>query len=235
MRRDILLKAIAGTLAVNIALACALLIYVNRSNAFLPKRKSADPSIVFRTPKDHPVTAAMLNAAKALGGVKAAEFEGRDTNGQPCSFASLTKSTPLLLYFVEYQCPCCKSAKPYIDRIQNYYGDVCNVIGVIDANEHLAEAWTKLTYPQFRVLPDPDMKIIRSYHAVRGTYSILIAPGGHIVKMFPGYCQEMLKTIGADIARLSGTPERPMPLAPAPKRMTSGCIFPGTKLPGDEL
>ena len=79
------------------------------------------------------------------------------------------------------------------------------------------------------------MKIVRAFKAQRGVYTTLIAPGGKIVKAYPGYSQDMLQDITTKIASLAGVALRPMPLAPAPKKMTSGCIFPGTKLPGDEL
>lgn len=222
-------------LAAPLLFVAALYSYDLYYNAHLPPLSPAEPSLVFRDGEDHPVTPEMAKAARDLGGIRAPDFSGQDIDGKLVSLASLSRDKPVVLFFVELQCPCCKGAKPYIDRIKNYYGDVCNVVGIIDAKPDMATLWSQTVGPQFDVIPDPEMKIVRSYKADRGTYTTLIAPGGKIVKAYPGYCQDMLKDITGKIARLAGVKIRPMPLAPAPKRMTSGCIFPGTKLPGDEL
>jgi peroxiredoxin len=177
----------------------------------------------------------MESAARELGGAMAPNFNAVSLEGKPYTLASLTSTKPLVLFFVELQCPCCKGAKPYIDRIQTYYGDVCNVIGVIDAKPEMARLWSQTVGPQFGVVPDPEMSIIRSYKAERGVYTTLVAPGGRIVTAYPGYSQDMLRDITKKIARLAGVKSRPMPLEPAPKKLTSGCIFPGTKLPDDQL
>jgi peroxiredoxin len=177
----------------------------------------------------------MEAAARELGGAMAPSFRAVSLDGKAYSLASLTTGKPLVLFFVELQCPCCKGAKPYIDRIQNYYGDVCNVVGVIDAKPDMARLWSQMVGPQFDVVPDPEMSIIRSYKAERGVYTTLIAPGGRIVTAYPGYSQDMLCDITKKIARLAGVKPRPMPFEPAPKKLTSGCIFPGTKLPDDQL
>jgi peroxiredoxin len=224
-----------AVLAAPILVIVGLYASIVYSNAHLPPPPPPQQSLVFREGEDHPVTSNMVKAARELGGRKAPGFSGQDIHGKPVSLASLSRDKPVVLFFVELQCPCCKGAKPYIDRIKNYYGDVCNVVGIIDAKPDMAKLWSQTVGPQFDVIPDPTMSIVRSYKADRGTYTTLIAPGGRIVKAYPGYCQDMLKDITGKIVRLTGIRPRPMPLEPAPKRMTSGCIFPGTKLPGDEL
>lgn len=222
--------AIAG--AVSAFFVACLFGYVKWQNSVLPKPVGY---VTFHEQVDHPVTSEMRQAAKQLGGTPAPAFDGVGLTGARLSLASLTKDKPLVLFFVELHCPCCKGAKPYIDRIETYYGDVCNVLGVIDAPPDLAKAWANTTGPQFDVMADPDMHTIRAFKALRGVYTTLIAPGGRIVKAYPGYSRDMLRELSRMIARLSGVKERPMPLDPAPTRMSSGCLFPGTKLPGDEL
>ncbi len=236
MNKALVVKAVSVSMAGVFLVIVGLAGYVAVTNSRLEKRPAAPTeALVFREGKLHPVTEAMSKAANSLGGVSAPNFAALDLAGRNCSLASLTKDKPAVLYFIEVQCPCCKGAKPYIDRIKNYYGDVCNVVGVIDAKPSMAKLWVQAVAPQFAVIPDPDMKIVRAFKAQRGVYTTLIAPGGKIVKAYPGYSQDMLQDITTKIASLAGVALRPMPLAPAPKKMTSGCIFPGTKLPGDEL
>jgi peroxiredoxin len=236
VKRTPIVKAIIVSASFGGLLVVGLIAYVGFSNWRLTESKpKPTTTLIFREGRDHPVTDEMAKAAKSLGGVAAPPFQAVSLSGRRCSLANLAGDKPLVLYFIEVQCPCCKGAKPYIDRIKNYYGDLCNVVGVIDAKPEMAKLWVQTVGPQFDVIPDPDMKIVRAFSAQRGVYTTLIAPGGRIVTAYPGYCQSMLRDITSKIARLAGVAARPMPLEPAPKRMTSGCIFPGTKLPGDEL
>ena len=235
MNQGLVSKVAIGSVGTALALGGAIVLYVAASNERLAKPSAPPRQLVFREGEDHPVTPEMRKAAADLGGAKAPSFEAQDLDGRSVSLASLTQSKPLVLFFVELQCPCCKGAKPYIDRIKSYYGDVCNIVGVINAKPELALLWAKTVGPQFGIIPDPDMKIIRSFKAERGVYTTLVAPGGRIVKAYPGYSQDMLKEMTATIARLAGVSPRAMSVLPAPKRMTSGCIFPGTKLPDDQL
>lgn len=217
------------------ALIVGLMTYVTVSNANLPKLPELPEQLVFRDGEDHPVTAQMAKVAREMGGAPAVPFDAVDLDGKSVSLASLTKSKPLVLFFVELQCPCCKGAKPYIDRIQDYCRDVCNVVGVIDTDPRMARLWSQAVRPEFPIIADPKMQIIRSFQAQRGVYTTLVAPGGRIVKAYPGYSQDMLHEISEKIERLAGIAHRKMPVQPAPKRMTSGCIFPGTKLPDDQI
>lgn len=228
-----LLRAGAGALAVTAFVFLGLFAYVDIANRHA--KPAEGETLVFREGRIHPVTPAMAQAASELGGASAPNFEATLLDGTPCSLASLTRGKPLVLYFIEVLCPCCKGAKPYIDRIQTRYGDVCNVVGVIDAKPSLAQVWANTVKPQFDVLPDPQMAVIRGFRAQRGVYTTLIAPNGRIVTAYPGYSQDMLHDLTKKIARLAGVKERSMSVEPAPIKLTSGCIFPGTKLPGDEL
>lgn len=218
------------------ALVCALLLYVSVVNSRVePAKNDPAASLVFRAPNEHPVTTAMLQAAKELGKNPAPPFGAVDSSGRWYTLDALTKGKPLVMFFVELQCPCCKGAKDYIDRIHEYYGDVCNVVGVINADPETTKAWENAVIPHFPILCDPEMRIIRGYKAERGVYTTLVAPGGRIVEAYPGYSQSMLASMAKHIETLTGIAKRPMPLAPAPKTLTSGCLFPGVKVPVDQL
>lgn len=222
--------------AIPLGLVAALILYVEVGNAFIPPPKpNPAATLVFREGKEHPVTPTMAMAAKTLGGQKAPDFGTIDTYSRYCTLKSLTSGKPLVLFFVELQCPCCKGAKPFVDRIQETYGDVCNVVGVINADHDTANAWSNAVGPKFRVLCDPDMAIIHSYKAQRGVYTTLITPGGQVAKAYPGYSQAMLLDIGGKIAKFAGVAPRPIKVSDAPKTLTSGCLFPGVHVPVDQL
>lgn len=218
----------AGTFLVMVA---ALALYSSRSE---PTAKRA-PAIVFRPQREHPVTPEMLKVARKQDASQAPDFGGVDTEGRWWTLKTLTKGRPLVLYFIELECPCCKGAKGYLDRLQNYYGDKANIVGVINADAETARIWRSAVTAQFRVMADPDLRIIRAYKAQRGVYTTLVDANGRIVKAYPGYSQSMLHELASRIEALTGTPPRNMPVAPAPKTLTSGCLFPGTPITAENL
>ena len=188
-------------------------------------------SLVFREQKEHPVTPAMVEAADELGKKPAPDFGLVDVEGRYHTLANLSEDKPLVLFFVEKECPCCKGAKTFMDRIQEVYGDEANVVGVINADPPMAKAWSNAVLPTFPILCDPEMKTIQAYKAERGVYTTLVAPGGKVVKAYPGYSQSMLKEMGGLIARLADVPPREIVAKDAPEEMISGCAFPGAIAP----
>jgi peroxiredoxin len=203
--------------------------YVAVTNATRPTDE-VDPAskLVFRAPKEHPVTSQMAEVAEELGDEPAPDFGLPDADGRFYSLAGLTESKPLLMFFIELECPCCKGAKDFVDRLHQTYGDVLNVVGVINADPKMTKAWTKAIRPEFPVLCDPEMKTIRAYKAAAGVYTTLVAPGGRIVEAYPGYSQGMLKSIARHVAKIAKVEERPMKVEDAPVEPISGCTFPAS-------
>lgn len=206
-------------------------IAVNLATSPTPTHQKVDPAskLVFREQKLHPVTPEMAAAAAELGKKPAPDFDLIDSDGKRHSLADLTADRPLVMFFVELECPCCKGAKTFMDRIQEVYGDQVNVVGVINADREMADAWKRTVVPKFPVLCDPKMATIQAYKAERGVYTTLVAPGGKIVKAYPGYSQKMLKEMGGLIARLVNEPPRPIETKDAPEDLISGCSFPLAK------
>jgi|GEM_PF-1589318 len=177
--------------------------------------------------EDHPVTDEMIKTAAELGQQDAADFSLSDGKGTTHSLQGLTANgKPLLIFFIEKQCPCCLGAKHFVDRLADNYEGKASVIGVINATGKEAETWRQLTQPHFLILEDPSQKTIRAYAAERGVYTTLVTPDGKIEKAYPGYSLETLQDISARIARLANIPDKGFKSEAAPKKLTSGCIFP---------
>jgi len=113
-----------------------------------------------------------------------------------------------------------------MDRIQDEFGPTCQVVGVMNANQTEAKAWAQKVGTRFPIIADPDLAIIRAYGAEQSVYTTLVAPGGSIVKTFPGYGQAMLQELSAQLAQHGGVAREQLAIADAPSQLVSGCPFP---------
>ncbi len=186
------------------------------------KRNSAGV-IEFRKKVEHPLTPSMISKIERQAQTPAPAFATSDLTGNPLSLAALTATKPLVLYFIERECPCARDAAPFLDQIQATYGEQCVVVGVINADTTTAKAWAKTVGTRFPIIADPDCALIRAYGAERAVYTTLVAAGGVIVKTYPGYSAEMLKELSANLARIGRISERVLALDQAPQKLVVGC------------
>lgn len=241
MKPALVLWAVAGLLALAIGISFfiptqAKTIYVG--SPLDPNLGVADPAAAAQLPihtqKDHPVTKDMSAAADSLGALRAPGFNLPSVEGPSYSLKQLTDGRPLLIFFIEKECPCCLGAKFFVDKMLDLYGDSINAVGIINADIGVAKAWKKATKPRFTVLMDPRQEVISAYKAERGVYTTVIGPDGMISKAYPGYSLDSLKEMSQRIAKLAGVPAKEFKSQAAPERLTSGCIFPDLAAEGGD-
>lgn len=173
----------------------------------------------------HPVTNAMQAAAGTMAGARATTQEAPGTDGRPHSPASDSRDRPLVIYFIQDGCPCSEAADPYFRRVQAAYGTRASFLGVIDGDEAAARDWSARHQTPFPILADPEGTLIAACKAERSAYVMLVAPGGAVEALWPGYSSAMLADVGARLAQLTGQAEVPFDTQGAPKELVSGCSF----------
>jgi peroxiredoxin len=175
----------------------------------------------------HPVTPAMVAAAGAKSGSRVPEISLEGSDGRMSSIAEIAGYRPAVLIFIKDGCPCSELAEPYFQRLHAIYGVHAAFVGVIDGDAAVARSWAgrHQSPSPFPVLADPDQSVIRACGAERSAYVALVAPGGAIDRLWPGYSAEMLAELKSQLAARTGLPESPIENKDAPKALSSGCAF----------
>jgi peroxiredoxin len=195
-----------------------------------PSAPAAEAAASARMPaqslrEKHKVTSAMLSAAEKVEGHVGIPFQAADANGELHSLHELATSSPLVLVFIKDGCPCSSAAQPYLNRLYEQYGSVCRFAGVIDVDAAKAKEWGDTNHVRFPILEDSNLAIVHRYEVSNSAYIALIAPGGHIEKMWPGYSADMLHELGHRIAQMTRQPEQIVFASGAPNELYSGCPY----------
>ncbi|MFN3682658.1 MAG: peroxiredoxin family protein [Fimbriimonadaceae bacterium] len=181
-----------------------------------------DRPIAWELPSRHPVGPTERNLAKTLEAKPAPEFLLEGTDGRTHSLRSLKQ--PVLLYFINKDCPCSIEAEPMFGRIDLAYRGKASVVGILHGSLQDAKDWANANDTEHLVLADPSGATIRAYGVPRSVYTAVLKDG-QILKMYPGYSGDMLLEVTRLLAELARTPWKRVDPAYAPKRMTSGCEF----------
>jgi peroxiredoxin len=186
-------------------------------------KRDASGAIRFRAKMDHPLTAKLLATASNLANTKSPDFGWTDAEGKPTTLAKQAATKPVLLYFIEKECPCSRDAAVHIDQLQAALGSAVKVVGLINADGATAADWKAATKAGFPVLADADLAIAGAFQAERSATTILVSPGGAIAKVNPGYSAGTLQELAGLIARYARLPAPKLTFVGAPEKLTSGC------------
>ncbi|WP_165072720.1 peroxiredoxin family protein [Paludisphaera rhizosphaerae] len=173
----------------------------------------------------HPVTPTMTEAAGAMAGRRAPDATATDASGRAYSPAKESEQRPVVLFFIQDGCPCSEAAAPYFRSLHAAYGESASFLGVIDGDQAVARDWAESHQSPFPILADPDHRLIKACQAERSVYVMLVAPGGAVEALWPGYSADMLTDLGSRLARLTGRTETPVDTRGAPEELVSGCAF----------
>ena len=181
--------------------------------------------VIIEGPQKHLVTPAMLAATGRMTKQTAPAFQAEATDGKSYRLEDVTRDKPLILAFIKDGCPCSEAAEPYFNRLFSVYKNEVNFLGVINVDASRAKEWAMANRVPFPILVDPEARVIHDYKAESSAYVALVAPGGTIDKLWPGYSAQMLNNTSERLARLSGCEPKQIDTKEAPAELTTGCPY----------
>lgn len=148
-------------------------------------------------------------------GSKAPEFSAKGTDGKSHTLASLSKSGPVVLYFVKIGCPVNQRAIPHFNTLSKTYKNA-TMVGVINGSMDEAKKWKSQNDAPFTLLADEDLKIIRGYKAIYSPWAVLVKDG-KVYKSLPGGSKTELTEVSKFMADAAKTKVASLPFDGAPR------------------
>jgi peroxiredoxin len=140
----------------------------------------------------------MLDAGDQAPGFSLTGLDGRISRVENGS-----QPKPLLLVFIETDCPTCRLTNPYLNRLFTELGDRAAVLGISQDPEGPTRDLVEQTPIEFPVAVDLDLKVTRLYDPIAVPTLLLIGSDGRIVQTLSGFDKHALNQIASAIA---GTP-----------------------------
>lgn len=184
-----------------------------------PRATSAEPE-----PR-HPITEELRRAAAKVDNTSAPTFKLTDTEGASQDLAKVTANGPAVLVFIKDDCPCSIEAQPLFQRMYDAFGQKVPFIGITDGDLAHGKEWKAHFQQTFPMIADPKADLMKRFGAKHSAYTALIARGGRIVRLWPGYNQQMLGEITSAIAKEAGVGSPTLSVVDAPTKPTTGCAF----------
>ena len=163
----------------------------------------AGPVLIERQSK-HLVTSVMLTRTQKMTNLAAPAFRAPATDEMLYDLKELTTDVPAVLVFIKDGCPCSQAAQHYFNLLFDAFGTRARFLGIFDGNLSKAKKWASQNQAAFPLVSDPDLWIVHEFKAENSAYVALVAKGGKIEKLWPGYSVEMLVEAAVRLERLTG-------------------------------
>ena len=135
-----------------------------------------------------------------------------------------------LLVFLETDCPTCRLAVPYLNRLA---AQTAEVFGISQDSETMTREFVSQTAAAFRIDVDSDLQLTRGYYPIAVPAFVLLGPDGYVKRANIGFDKDELNAIAMEMGC------RPIaePHDGAPQRKP-GCssrhLEPGAAIPSAE-
>lgn len=172
-----------------------------------------------------PVTPEMLESSASRQGEVAPDFTLVDTEGVSFTLSESLADGPVFLYFIEVDCPCCTTGTPVYSALARLHGEHVTTVGIINATGERSRDWVERNRPPFRVLEDPDLRVIDEFGVLAGLTTILVDREGRMVAHHPGISQDIVRELNVLMATTAGAPVPAFETTAAPERLLAGCMY----------
>src|SRR6185295_20040107 len=121
-------------------------------------------------------------------------------DGEPFSFLTGPQTQSRLLVFFETDCPTCRLAIPYINRLSRELGEAGDILGISQDPEQPTRELIAEAPIEFAVALDRDLSVTKVYDPVAVPTLFLIGNDGRIIQTLSGFDKRALNEIASAIA-----------------------------------
>lgn len=150
-------------------------------------------------------------------GDQAPSFSLRGLDGTTSRFESGAQSKPRLLVFFETDCPTCRLAIPYLNRLSRQLGQASIILGISQDGERPTSELVHQAPIEFPVVLDDGLNVSKLYDPVAVPTLLLIDRDGRIIRTESGFNKRALNEIATAMAGRPLTIAPPFDGAPATK------------------
>lgn len=191
---------------------------------------SADPTKLRATDNGevslrHEVAPNEVKRGSTLKGTIVALPTCRDEIGEPVSITTLAHQRPVVLLFLQADCPCSREAAIYLNRMVSRMGSKVAFIGALDAGPERARQWRKGIAGKFTILADPTLRIARLLRVKTSAGMVVLDGNGRLAGFYPGYSRSVFESLQTQLSNLSGQPVAKELFQDAPTQIRAGCAF----------
>src|SRR5262249_58092289 len=133
-------------------------------------------------------------------GDRAPDFSFQRLDGTFSEFESRAQSRPLLLAFLETDCPTCRLSIPYLNRLWRELGEHVDVLALSQDPEAPTRDLIEQACIEIPVSLDKDLIITRLYDPISVPTLFLIGSEGRILRTLSGFDKRVLNEIATTIA-----------------------------------
>jgi peroxiredoxin len=150
-------------------------------------------------------------------GDQAPGFSLTRLDGTAVRFESVAPSKPLLLVFFETDCPTCRLALPYLNRISRELGESSSILGISQDGDRPTRELVEQAPIEFPVALDGGLSVSKLYDPVAVPTLFLIGSDRRILRTVSGFDKRALNEIATAMAGTPLTVAEPFDGAPETK------------------
>src|SRR4029453_4668145 len=135
-----------------------------------------------------------------IAGHPATIFSFQRLDGTLSKFEGGRQPRPLLLAFLETDCPTCRLTIPYLNRLWRELGEIVDVIALSQDAEAPTRELIEQTQIEFPISIDDDLTITKLYDPISVPTLFLISTEGRVQRTLNGFDKRVLNEIATTIA-----------------------------------